>query len=172
MLTRIQITIDFVNGNVYTYCEIIMKRENHMDVDKMQKRFPAYFSNFRIPSEAVEQEIAVYRACPTRRIEKASFLNSYEENNFRIPPDSLVCDPQQYSLSTYMKLKDIRRFVVIDSKFQPPFLLAKGHTTKEDGLSCITSKWKPTRGSHVDWWLYIGAEPWLAFEETTYEQEL
>lgn len=143
-----------------------------MNRERAEKIFPAYFQSIELPSEAIGQEIAVYRACPTRKIERASFLNSYEENNFRVPPDMDAGDPQQYSLSTYKNIKDIRRFVVIDSRYQPPWLLAKGHTTCEDGLSCETKAWKKGyRGSHVDWWLYEGAEPWAVFKEAVYDEE-
>lgn len=143
-----------------------------MDREKAEKVFPAYFKSIELPSKAIEQEIAVYRACQTQKIERASFLNSYEENGFCVSPDMDADDPRQYSLSTYSKLKDVKRFVVIDSRYQPPWLLAKGHTTCEDGLSCRTKDWKEGyKGSHVDWWLYEGAEPWLVFEGTTYDEE-
>lgn len=145
-----------------------------MDIEHMKKVFPKYFSNFeyKIPDVAIEQEIEVYRACPTRKLERESFLNTYEENGFKVAVGHDPKDPQQYCLSTCTNLKDIKRFVVHVSKFREPFLLAKGHTTRKGGLSCITKKWKPKqRGSHVDWWLYNDAEPWLAFEVTDYESE-
>lgn len=103
-----------------------------------------------MPDAATEQEIYVYRACPTRKIEKASFLNTYEENGFQVPVGLGSDNPQVYSLSTYFRLNDIRRFVIIDSKYNPPFLLAKGHTTGDSGVSCKTSEWKHVKGSHVD----------------------
>ena len=137
----------------------------------IQKVFPAYFANFRMPDAAVEQEINVYRACPTHKIEKASFLNTYEENGFKVTAGGEIDDPQEYCMSTFIRLKDVKRFVIIDSKYQPPWLLAKGKTTKVDGPSCETKAWKRTKNSHVDWWLYEDAEPWLAFEETNYERE-
>lgn len=76
-------------------------------------------------------------------------------------------------MSTYAKLKDVSRFVVVDSKYQPPWALAKGHTTAKDGLSCATRDWKEKyRSSHVDDWLYEGAEPWTAFGLVDYDEEL
>ena len=143
-----------------------------MDVVTIKKEFPPYFANFSLPSAAKEQEIEVYRACVTRRIDQNSFLNSYEENGNQVVSGGDVNDPQQYCLSTYWKLKDVKRFVVIDSSYNPPFVLAKGHTTITDGVSCKTAEWKRCKSSHVDWWLYINAKPWLAFKETTYENEL
>lgn len=88
-----------------------------------------------------------------------------------MPPDKGENDPQEYSMSTFIRLNHIRRFVTIDSRFQPPLTLAKGHTTKENGKSCKTKSFKKCKSSHVDWWLYEGAEPWQAFKETTYEYE-
>lgn len=124
-----------------------------------------------MPDAAAEQEIYVYRACPTRKIQQASFLNTYEENGFQVSVGLRADDPQVYCLSTYFRLNDIRRFVIIDSRYNPPFLLVKGYTTGDCGVSCKTREWQPTKGSHVDWWLYEGATPWLTFEETTYEYE-
>ena len=152
-----------------------------------KKVFPEYFKNFTMPETAQEQEIEVYRACRTKKIERESFLNTYEENGFKVPADKREDDPQQYCLSTYRNPRDIKRFVVADKDYQPleskqyprPWALAKGHTTKEDGLSCMSNTWKTyktqrkaQKDSHVDWWLYEGAEPWLAFEVTTYEEEI
>ena len=137
----------------------------------MKKVFPAYFENFTLPSVAVEQEINVYRACPTGKIERESFLNTFEENGFNVPVDKTSDDPQVYCLSTCVRPRDIKRFVAVDSKFQPPWLMARGHTTERDGVSCKTRDWKKHKGSHVDWWLYTCAEPWLVFEECDYEFE-
>lgn len=143
-----------------------------MQLPEIEKRFPAYFENFSLPECAVEQEIEVYRACPTRRIERASFLNSFEENNFMISVDGDPSDPQEYCLSTCYRLRDIRRFVAIDSRFSPPFTLAKGTTHPSCGVSCFSKAWQPRRkNSHVDWWLYEGAEPWIHFIEVNYEEE-
>ena len=140
--------------------------------EQIKKVFPAFFENFQLPAEAKEQEIAVYRACRTRKLERESFLCTYEENGFRITADGKEDDPQEYCMSTYAKLKDVSRFVVVDSKYQPPWALAKGHTTAKDGVSCATKDWKECKSSHVDDWLYEGAEPWTAFELVDYDEEL
>lgn len=143
-----------------------------MCTDKAKKIFPAYFANTVLPSCAKEQIINVYRACRTGKLEPMSFLNTYEENGGQIPPDLDSSDPQVYCMSSYCKLRDVARFVKIDSRFQPPWLLAKGHTTCEDGKSCMSKEWKKGyNGSHVDWWLYEGAQPWFVFEEVNYEEE-
>lgn len=55
-----------------------------MTTEQMRKKFPAYMESIELPECAKEQEIVVYRACRTRKIEKASFLNSYEENGNKV----------------------------------------------------------------------------------------
>lgn len=143
-----------------------------MDERNIRKVFPNYFKNFQLPSEAREQEIVVYRACRSHKLDKESFMNTYEENGFKISVGKQEDDPQEYCMSTCFRLKDIRRFVVIDSKFQPPLSLAKGKTSGRNGVSCITKEWKPsTKSSHVDYWLYENATPWEDFEMVDYENE-
>ena len=144
-----------------------------MDAENIRKKFPAYMANIQLPKCAKEQPIVVYRACPTRRIERNSFLNSFEENGFKPLPNLPEDDPQQYCLSTSYKAKDLKRFVSINARFQPPYLLVKGVTEPSCGVSCRTNEWKKKgkRNYHVDWWLYEEAEPWKYFEEVDYEQE-
>lgn len=150
----------------------ILWNDTQMEIEKAKKIFPEYFKNFTLPDCARAQEIEVYRACPTRKVEKASFLNSYEENGFSLDAGSDASDPGEYSLSTYTRLKDVARFVKIDSRYQPPFGLAKGKTAIECGPCCATKEWKNHyRSSHVDWWLYEGAEPWAYFDLIDYENE-
>lgn len=142
-----------------------------LEVSQLAARFPAYFQNFKLPDAAREQCIDVYRACRTHKVERASFLNTYEENGFAVSVGKRADDPQEYCLSTYWRLRDIHRFVAIDAKFSPPHTLARGHTHPSCGLSCKSKEWKRCRNSHVDWWLYEGAEPWKHFEEVSYEEE-
>lgn len=142
-----------------------------LDKTKISKVFPSYFKNFDLPKEAKEQSIEVYRACSTRKIDRESFLNSYEQNGFNIEQGGDPNDPSQYSLSTYFRLKDIKRFVIINSRFQPPCTLAKGFTDPNCGVSCKTSEYKPRKDSHVDWWLYEDSTPWMSFMEVDYEEE-
>ena len=47
-----------------------------MDAERIYKIFPKYFENFQLPEAAIEQEIEVYRSCPTRKIERASFITT------------------------------------------------------------------------------------------------
>ena len=122
-----------------------------------------------MPEWAREQELEVYRACATGQVDKKSFLNSYEENGNKIKQGGRVDDPQEYSLSSYTKFKDVKRFMTMTSGYGVPFVIAKGNTNPIHGICLETKEWKKNlnekyRGSHVDWWLYEDAEPFKEFE--------
>lgn len=141
-----------------------MKRQS------IEKKFPSYFKNFEMPKWAREQELEVYRACATGKVDRLSFLNSFEENGFEISLGGEISDPQEYSLSTYIKYRDVKRFMKMDSRFGIPFVIAKGITDGRHGIALETKEWRKNigekyKGSHVDWWLYEKAEPWQEFEE-------
>ena len=146
-----------------------------MDEKQGEKKFPSYFENFEMPEWAREQELEVYRACATGKVDKNSFLNSFEENGFQVSLGGEEDDPQEYSLSSYTKFKDVKRFMTMDSRFGVPFKIAKGITKPAHGICLETKEWKRNlgikyRGSHVDWWLYENAEPWKEFEEVILDE--
>lgn len=141
-----------------------------MNREQGEKVFPSYFANFQVPEWARGQELSVYRACRTGKIEKESFLNTYEQNGFCVEIGKSIDDPSQYSLSSYTKYKDVKRFMTMDSEYGIPFLIAQGITNPIHGICLETKEWKKQlgikyKGSHVDWWLYQNAQPWLEFEE-------
>lgn len=134
-----------------------------------KKKFPSYFAGFELPRWAREQELNVFRACSTGVLDRGSFLNSYEENGFSVPSGFEATDPSVYSLSTYTKYRDVKRFMAMTSRFGIPFKIAKGKTNGDYGVCLETREWKKMLGeksktSHVDYWLYDGATPWLDFE--------
>lgn len=140
-----------------------------MDKDNAKKKFPSYFDNFQMPEWAKEQELEVYRACRTGKADKESFLNSYEENGYKISINGNIDDPQEYSLSTYTRYKDVERFMTMTSDYGIPFTIAKGITNPIHGKCLETKEWKKKlgkkyKGSHVDWWLYESAKPYEEFE--------
>lgn len=138
-----------------------------------QKIFPEYFPDYIVPAAAKEQRIEVYRACRTGKAERDSFLNTYEENGCKVRADLQPDDPQAYSLSVFTNPKKLNYILAIHADCKPPWTLAHGYTTVEDGVSCETRKWKKMKKNnyHVDWWLYQGAEPWEAFEVLNDENE-
>lgn len=144
-------------------------------MDDIKKVFPSYIDNSIIPVWAKEQSIEVYRACRSGKVDQLSFMNSYEENGFKVLEDLGKYQASAYSLSTYTKMKDVKRFMTMTSDFGVPFIIAKGTTEPKYGVCLETSLWKKQLGdkcksSHVDWWLYEGAKPWLAFKEVTYDE--
>ena len=127
-----------------------------MNREQAEKKFPSYFKNFTMPKWAREQKLEVYRACATGKVDHGSFLNSYEENGFQISSNGNLADPQEYSLSTYTKFKDVKRFMTMDSRYGVPFVIAKGTTNPIHGICLETKEWKKRqginyKGSHVDW---------------------
>lgn len=136
-----------------------------MDMNKFEKRFPAYFANFTMPEGARDQRIKVLRACRTCCVEKESFLPTYEENVCCVLESQEPDDPGVYSLSTYEKPRDVKRFVATNYQYKPPFKIAIGVTEPVCGPSQRTKERKPQqKNSHVDWWLYENAEPYNHFE--------
>lgn len=146
-----------------------------MNKEQAEKKIPSYFLNFQMPEWAREQELEVYRACATGKVDKESFLNTFEENGFCVNAGEKDDDPQQYSLSSYKKFRDVKRFMTMDSRFGVPFKIAKGITNPIHGICLETKEWKKNlgikyKGSHVDWWLYENAEPWKEFEEVIVDE--
>lgn len=147
--------------------------------------FPDYFSRFTLPPQARPQELFVYRACSTGKLERGSFLDSFEAEGFAVHPGLPEDSPTAYSLSVYLDLVDVKRFCSKDGKMDPPWPVGLGYTYGCCGPCCLTSEWKngeasaqgaafknkKKMSSHVDWWLYKDARPWEHFEVTDYEAE-
>ena len=135
-----------------------------MTITTIEKIFPDYFDRFEMPEGAREESITVYRACKTGKCDEASFIPSFEENGYKVNPPSEEKDPGQYSLSTYEKPKDIKRFVKINSEYSVPYKIAIGQTVPEFGKIQRTRERTGGKSSHVDWWLYKDAKPHTVFE--------
>lgn len=131
----------------------------------MKRKFPTYFNNFVLPEGAGENEFTVYRACKSGQVDTASFLCTYEENGFHVSSNAAEDDPGEYSLSTYEKPRDVKRFAITNSEFRKPFMIAKGTTSPKHGVSQRTNDRKKgkKKTSHIDWWLYEGATPHIEF---------
>lgn len=127
-------------------------------------KFPAYFANFKMPDGARSLLLDVFRACATGKVDALSFSNTfeadYEADTNRVDGEN-VSNPSIYSLSVYEKHKDVKRFATMTSKYQLPFIIAKGTTNPTCG---IVLQAQSKKSSHVDWWLYEGATPHTFFE--------
>ena len=133
-------------------------------IKRIEKIFPDYFQRFKLPDGAREELIKVYRACRSGQCDKESFLPSFEENGCVINPLADSADPGQYSLSTFEKPKDVKRFAGVVSYMNIPYQIAVGETNPRHGLVQRTKERSKKRTSHVDWWLYKDASPHEEFE--------
>ncbi len=91
-------------------------------------------------------------------------MPSFEENGCVINPLADSADPGQYSLSTFEKPKDVKRFAGVVSDMKIPYQIAVGETNPRHGLVQRTKERSKKRTSHVDWWLYKDASPHEEFE--------
>lgn len=133
-------------------------------VKRIEKIFPDYFQRFKLPDGAREESIKVYRACRSGKCDKDSFLPSFEEKGYVLNPLVNPDDPGQYSLSTYEKPADVKRFASVMSDMKVPYRIAIGTTSPVHGLVQRTKERTKKKTSHVDWWLYKDARPHEDFE--------
>jgi hypothetical protein len=133
-------------------------------MNSVEKIFPEYFCRFVMPEGAHEESILVYRACRTGKCDRESFLSSYEQNGFNISFGGDPTDPSEYSMSVFEKPNHIKRMANLVSDFKIPYVIAKGYTNPTYGLVQRTSERKSKQRSHIDWWLYKDATPWIGFE--------
>lgn len=131
---------------------------------RIEKIFPDYFQRFELPDGAREEYIKVYRACRSGKCDKESFLPSFEESGFVLNPLADITDPGLYSLSTFEKPTDVKRFAGAMSDMKVPYQIAIGDTNPRHGVVQRTRERTKKRTSHVDWWLYKDASPYEEFE--------
>lgn len=131
---------------------------------RIEKKFPDYFQRFNLPEGAREESIRVYRACRNGKCDKDSFMPSFEEKGFVLNPLADATDPGQYSLSTFEKPNDVKRFASLISDMKVPYTIAVGETNPRHGLAQRTRERTKKKTSHVDWWLYKDATPYEEFE--------
>lgn len=133
-----------------------------MDIDRLKKKFPTYFPVDKLPEEAKEEEIEVFRACKYGFCDD-SFLTTYEECRiYKFKPKSYnEEDIGTYSMSCFEDIKDLksvlRKHKNIFKEYKK-LVLSKGKTNFECGM-ILKAKDKSDSGSHVDFFLYENAEP-------------
>ena len=130
----------------------------------IEKVFPDYLDRFEMPEGAHEESIQVYRACRSGMCDRASFLPTFEQNGFKVREGDDEKDPSNYSMSTYEKPNHIKRFASMDSDMDVPYTIAIGFTNPVHGLVQKSRERKAKSGSHIDWWLYKDATPWIEFD--------
>lgn len=140
--------------------------------------FPDYFSEnavTQIIEHGKKSNFVVYRVGKYGKDMSISFLNYYDEIVLGL---KTVMRKEQYlrqcekdidrlSVSCYQNKEDITYYFEITLKEDyPDRILLKGITNSNCGLSQLTSERKKDRqDSHVDWWLFKNATPWLSFKE-------
>ncbi len=142
-----------------------------MDIEKIKSKFPVDFPVDMLPDGAKEENIEVYRICRSGKIEPKSFLPTYlDELAHTKENENTTQDIGHYSLSTFENENEARRMFKFFRGKQPEAIAAKGITDSSCGLTQRTKERTKKKGSHVDWWLYEGAEPHRFFCETSLEQ--
>lgn len=135
------------------------------DEETIRRLFPSYFELFDLPEGAREEKVQVYRACKTNECDNESFTPSYEEKGCIHLDGEDPKDPGLYSLSTYEKPKDVKRFAICNVDYKKPYKIAFGVTDESCGPAQRTrERVKRCRNSHVDWWLYESAKPYEYFD--------
>lgn len=140
--------------------------------------FPDYFAEkatAQILKNGKEEEISVYRVGKYGKDKTISFLNYYEEVILGL---KTVMKKESYlekcknnidklSVSCYYDIEDIRYYFEVTLKdAYPERILLFGVTDSQYGLAQKTSeRKKDVKDSHVDWWIFKEATPWLAFNE-------
>lgn len=138
-----------------------------MDIDKLKKKFPTYFPVDKLPKEAKEEEIEVFRACKYGFCND-SFLTTYQEA-YKFGRKAKGYNEEYigtYSMSCFEDINDLNKML---RKFKNVFkeykslVLSKGKTNIGCGI-ILKAKDINKSGSHVDFWLYKNAEPIKYFE--------
>ena len=140
------------------------------DLDELREKYPPGFPVEDLPEGARGERIIVYRICRSGKVDPSSFLPSYlDELAMTKENAEAEHDIGYYSLSTFSKENDAKRALKFFRGKQPNAVLAIGSTEPSCGLCQRTKERKKNAKSHVDWWLYQGAEPHIFFQEVCRE---
>ena len=137
-----------------------------MERSEILKKFPSAFPIDKLPEGAKEENISVYRVCETGKIEAASFLPTYLDVLAHTKENEGDEDIGHYSLSVYEKRQDIKkRYKCLKMRRSPKAVVGKGTTDCSCGVVQRSKERTGQKDSHIDWWIYEGAEPHKYFEE-------
>ena len=136
--------------------------------------FPENFEKEILPVLAKKQILNVYRIMKSGKIERDSFLSTYEEiERGLIPPKKEINlqEPDIYSTSCNLEYSDAEYLLSIFMRHHPKPIIAKGQTNPNCGPSQITKERKQRDDSHVDWWIYEQSNPQDYFEMITKKED-
>lgn len=137
-----------------------------MERSEIEKKFPSAFPVDKLPKEAKEECIEVYRVCETGKVEAASFQPTYLDVLAQTKENIDDEDIGHFSMSVYEKWKDIKkRHKFFKKRRSPAAIIAKGVTDRSCGPVQRSSERTGQTDSHIDWWLYTDAQPHIFFEQ-------
>jgi len=141
--------------------------------DEILKKFPTGFPAEKLPAGIKEEGIEVYRICRTGKVESASFLPTYldELSKTKENEDAEEHEIGYYSMSTYEKKRDAKRKLKFFRGKQPEAVASIGITDCSCGVIQRTKDRKSCKDSHVDWWIYDGAQPHMFFQVVQLDDE-
>lgn len=143
-----------------------------MERSVIEKKFPSAFPVDKLPKEAKEECIEVYRVCETGKVEADSFLPTYLDVLVQTKENVDDEDIGHFSMSVYEKWKDIKkRYKFFKKRRFPEAIIAKGVTDCSCGPVQRSGERTGQKDSHIDWWLYDGAQPHIFFEKVDLESE-
>lgn len=138
---------------------------------KYPKCFPLKFETEILPKEAKQENRTVYRVIKFGKLDRESFISSFEEMERGFIPHRKnlnLDDPGIYSTSCFMEYSEAQYILRLMMRHHPRPFIAKGETEGTCGPSQLTiEREKKHRGpqSHVDWWIYEKSTPQRYFEK-------
>lgn len=145
-----------------------------MTIPRFPSCFPVDFEEKLLPKDLPDIELSpVYRICTTGKIQKNSFLSTYEEDlmNPNRKRHSLN-DPGTFGTSVFMTPQTTKNALKCLTRHHPEAYIIIG--TASSSLGPVQETYNRTHNKrdkdHVDWWLYADSDPSHIFKR--YEQEI
>lgn len=140
-------------------------------MSKYPKCFPSNFETEILPKEAKQENRPVYRIIKSGKIDRDSFISSFEEMKRGLIPlkkNLNPSDPGIYSTSCFMEFSEAEYVLKLFMRRYPRPFIAKGETERSCGPSQLSAeRERRNKGSksHVDWWIYEESAPQRYFEK-------
>lgn len=135
---------------------------------KYPKCFPENFETDILPKNAKNENKFVYRIIKYGKINRDSFIGTFEEINRGLIPRKKflnLSDPGLYSTSCNIKYSEAEYVLNMFMRHHPKVFIAKGETEGSCGPCQLTSEREERNDTHVDWWIYDEADPQIYFSE-------
>lgn len=134
--------------------------------------FPPHFVEKILPQGLSDLELDVYRVCKNGKINKESFLSTFEETERGIRPkpsnwtQKLEC-PGTYSVSCNDEKSSAENALKCLVGYHPEAFIMAGTASSDLGpLQRTVDRDTSYRdASHFDWWLFDGSDPSKSFHK-------